>query len=321
MSALLCAPYRRPACSKSLLRALARSYLVGTTRGPLTKLARLSFLRLAVVALLLACCALVAVGCGSSGSDSTTKTSTGADATSPGTIEGDALDRLPTVPAPTAPPPSLSGRSTTDMRTYLRTVFDDAQTLWHHEFTSAGQPYAPARLTLFSQAVHSGCGSQADVGPFYCGANHGIYLDLRFFRALEQRFGIGGFAQAYVVGHEFGHHVQNLTGVLQRLRVADQQDPAGENARSVRFELQADCLAGVWAHSVYRRGQLTDADVSQALRAAQLIGDDFQQRVSGNAVDSGLWTHGSSAQRQRWFTTGLEHGDPGACDTFSAATI
>ena len=208
------------------------------------------------------------------------------------------------------------------MRAYLTAVFDDAQALWRHEFTSAGQGYSPARLTLFEQAVHSsGCGAQEAIGPFYCTGNHGIYLDLRFFDSLVRRFGIGGFAQAYVVGHEFGHHVQNLTGIVQRKAMADRQDPAGENARSVRFELQADCLAGVWAHSVYRRGQLTGADIDQALRAAQLLGDDVQPRTAGHAVDSGLWTHGSSAQRQRWFKTGFEQGDPGACDTFSAATV
>jgi uncharacterized protein len=208
------------------------------------------------------------------------------------------------------------------MRTYLRAVFDDAQALWHHEFTSAGQAYPPARLTLFSQAVHSsGCGAQEGVGPFYCSGNHGIYLDLSFFRLLAERFGIGGFAQAYVVGHEFGHHVQNLTGILQRKAVADQHDPDGKNDRSVRFELQADCLAGVWAHSVYQRGELTDGDISEALKAARFIGDDFQQQAAGRVVDSGLFTHGSSAQRQRWFKTGFDSGSPGGCDTFTAATV
>jgi predicted metalloprotease len=273
----------------------------------------------------LVCCALIVAACGSSGSSSTTNsTGTGASTgtTGPGTIEGSELDQLPTAPGPSGSPPSLSGSSTSDMRAYLHAVFNDAQTFWHQEFASAGQAYAPARLTLFSQAVHStGCGAQENVGPFYCGANHGIYLDLRFFQSLVQRFGISGFAQAYVVGHEVGHHVQNLTGILQRLAVADHQDPAGKNARSVRFELQADCLAGVWAHSVYQRGELTDADINQALRTAQVIGDDFQQRVAGRAVDSGLWTHGSSAQRQRWFKAGFDKGSPGACDTFSTSRL
>ncbi|HKN93879.1 MAG TPA: neutral zinc metallopeptidase [Thermoleophilaceae bacterium] len=232
------------------------------------------------------------------------------------------LGQLPTAPEPKGPSPSLSSNHGTDTRTYLRAVFNDAQKLWRGEFKAAGQQYTPARLTIFSGAVNSsGCGAQQDVGPFYCGANHRIYLDLRFLDGLTNRFGIGAFAQAYVVGHEFGHHIQTITGILQRRAAADQQDPAGRNARSVRFELQADCLAGVWAHSVYKRGEISEADINQALKAAQLIGDDFQQHVSGNAVDSAMWTHGSSAQRQRWFTTGFEKGDPGGCDTFSVATV
>lgn len=267
------------------------------------------------------------MACGSSGSGSSGKTTaagTGASttATQPKSIEGDVIGQLPTAPEPKSPSPSLSGNHGTDTRTYLRSVFNDAQRLWRGEFKSAGQQYTPARLTLFSQAVKSsGCGAQADVGPFYCGVNHGIYLDLRFLNGLTNRFGIGAFAQAYVVGHEFGHHIQNITGILQRRAIADHQDPAGKNDRSVRFELQADCLAGVWAHSVYKRGDITDADIREALKAAQLIGDDFQQHVSGNAVDSALWTHGSSAQRQRWFKTGFEKGAPNACDTFSASTL
>jgi uncharacterized protein len=278
------------------------------------------------IAAVLACCALIAVGCGSSGPGTSTTASTpaattggSADATDPGTIEGNELDQMPKAPEPEGQPPKLSGASASDRRSYLTLVFNDGQALWQREFASANQPYTPARLTIFSQAVHStGCGAQADVGPFYCGANHGIYLDVRFFQLMAQRFGVSGFAQAYVVAHEFGHHVQNLIGLQHRKAVADQQDPAGANARSVRYELQADCLAGVWAHSVYQRGQLTDQDMEQALRKAQVIGDDFQQRMAGHTVDSSLWTHGSSAQRQQWLKTGFETGDPGACDTFSA---
>jgi hypothetical protein len=266
---------------------------------------------------------LAAVACGSSGSKSATSstatTGTGGSttATKPGTIEGDALTQLPKAASPSGPSRSLAGSNTTSTRRYLRLAFNDGQRFWRREFGSAGQQYTPAQLTLFSQAVHSGCGAQADVGPFYCGANHGIYLDLRFFNLLEQRVGLGRFAQAYVVGHEFGHHIQTLAGILQRVQLANHQDPSGENTRSVRSELQADCLAGVWAHSVYNRGELTDTDINEALRAAAFIGDDFQQRISGRAVDSGLWTHGSSQQRQRWLKTGFETGDPGACDTFS----
>jgi predicted metalloprotease len=273
-------------------------------------------------AAILVCCALIAAGCGSSGSDtSTTATGSSGTATDPGTIEGNELEQMPKAPEPDSTPPKLSGASASDTRTYLTAVFNDAQALWQREFAAATRHYGPARLTIFSQAVHStGCGAQADVGPFYCGANHGIYLDLRFFRLMAQRFGVSGFAQAYVVGHEFGHHVQNLLSLQRRKAVADAQDPAGKNARSVRYELQADCLAGVWAHSVYQRGQLTDEDIQQALRKAQVIGNDFQQQMAGATVDDSLWTHGSSAQRQHWLKVGIETGDPAACDTFTQTT-
>jgi predicted metalloprotease len=269
-------------------------------------------------AVLLACLALVAAGCGSSNSSSSQTAA--ATATSTTTIGGE-LDKLPKAPEPSGSAPALAGTSISDERTYLTAVFNDAQAFWQHEFAGANVPYSPAKLTLFSGTVESsGCGAQADVGPFYCGANHGIYLDLGFFTLLAQRFGIGGFAQAYIVGHEFGHHIQNQTGLQKRLIATDQQDPAGKNARSVRFELQADCLSGVWAHSVYTRGALTQEDLAQALKTAAVIGDDFQQRMAGQRMESALWTHGSSAQRQHWLTTGFETGDPGACDTFTETT-
>jgi predicted metalloprotease len=168
-----------------------------------------------------------------------------------------------------------------------------------------------------TSSVHSACGSHQDVGPFYCGADHGIYLDAGFFDLLARQAGLGGFAQAYVIGHEFGHHIQNLLGINRQVAAINQANPAGENALSVRVELQADCLAGVWAHSAYSREQLTASDIDEKLRTAALIGDDFQARAAGQPVDPGLFTHGSSAQRQQWLRTGFERGEPGACDTFS----
>jgi predicted metalloprotease len=171
---------------------------------------------------------------------------------------------------------------------------------------------------IFSSRVASGCGVQENVGPFYCPANHGIYLDVGFFTLLARQAGLGGFAQAYVIGHEFGHHIQQLLGINRRVAAADQANPAGKHARSVRVELQADCLAGVWAHSAYTRDELSVNDLEGKLKTAALIGDDFQRRVAGKPVDPGLFTHGSSAQRQRWLRTGFESGNPGACDTFSA---
>jgi uncharacterized protein len=265
------------------------------------------------VLLLLVCCAIAACGSSKPSSSSSTATTTSATTTA---IAEPQLRELPKAPEPSGTAPAQAGTSTSDQRTYLRAVFDDTQALWQREFAAANRPYRQAALTLFSQAVQSGCGALADVGPFYCPASHGIYLDLNFFQLLGRRFGIGGFAQAYIVGHEFGHHVQNLLGISGRVAALNQADPAGENARSVRVELQADCLAGVWAHSVYRRGELSDDDLNQALRTAQVIGDDFQQRMAGRRVDSSLWTHGSSALRQQWLKTGFESGDPASCDTF-----
>ncbi len=196
-------------------------------------------------------------------------------------------------------------------------MFTDAQRLWSEEFRAAGLTYAPAGLVMFVSSVHSGCGTHGDVGPFYCGADRTIYLDLGFFDLLARHAGLGGFAQAYVIGHEFGHHVQHLLGIDRRVAAANQANPAGQNALSVRVELQADCLAGVWAHSAYTRSELTTTDVEEKLRTAALIGDDFQARAAGRPVDPGLFTHGSSAQRRQWLRTGFESGDPDACDTFS----
>ena len=224
---------------------------------------------------------------------------------------------MPAAPAPTGRPPAPSSTANTVDCAYLEAVFADAQRLWHYEFTSAGAMYAPAHLVFFSSAVRSpGCGVVDGAGPFYCGADRGIYLDVGFFDLLARRANVGRFAQAYVVGHEFGHHVQHLLGTDRRVAAADSVDPAGKNGRSVRVELQADCLAGVWAHSVYTRGELTTSELEDALRTAALIGDDFQQRAAGRLVDPGLFTHGSSAQRQHWLAVGFESGKPSDCDTF-----
>jgi len=224
---------------------------------------------------------------------------------------------MPRVPAPQVPPPSSAGIGTD---AYLRAVFADIERLWTREFAQAGGTYRPARLTLFRDAVSTACGDQsAKVGPFYCPASMGVYLDTRFFAALATTAGVrlGDFAQAYVIAHELGHHVQLLTGVLGALTRADHADPAGANARSVRFELQADCLAGVWMHSAFRRGAVSNADIADALNAAAVVGSDFQQRNAGAQIRPEEWTHGSSAQRQHWLVVGFEQGRPAACDTFS----
>jgi uncharacterized protein len=283
------------------------------------------------LAALLIAAVLLAAGCGSSKSSTTSGPGTGsAEATTTATTttattvtDTTVTSDLARLPEPqdatgTLPPPSTTG--TVD-RAYLRAVFDDAQHLWQREFTQGGLTYGPARLVLFSNAVHSGCGPQENVGPFYCGANRTIYLDLGFFDMLARHAGVGRFAQAYIVGHEFGHHVQHLLGIDRQIAALNQHDPAGENARSVRVELQADCLAGVWAHSSHTRGDLTTQDLNDALRTAALIGDDFQQHAAGRVVDSAMWTHGSSEQRQRWLTIGFESGRPSDCDTFAASHL
>lgn len=292
-------------------------------------------------ALVVAIACTIAAGCGSSSDLGTTQTTsqtppatqtapsteTSTTTTSTTTTPSDAeasgeLDRIPQAPPSTGTLPALpSSVNATTVQQYLRAVFDDAQHFWAQEFSRAAAPYSPAQLTLFARAVHSGCGAQADTGPFYCPANHGVYLDLSFFEALAHHAGVGPFGLAYIVGHELGHHVQFLTGISHRVAALDQQDPAGANGRGVRVELQADCLAGVWAHSSQARGQLTEADLNDAFTTAALVGDDFQQRAAGRVVDSALWTHGSSEQRQRWLITGFRSGNPSECDTFSSNTL
>jgi uncharacterized protein len=272
--------------------------------------------------------ALAVAGCGSSSDNaaqetpSPTATATAtATPTATATANEPVLDRLPEVPAATAsthPPESTDGGSA-----FLTDVFDDAQAMWQREFEAAGVPYSPARITIFRDEVHTACGTQsANVGPFYCPADAGVYLDQRFFDTLSRRAGVrlGDIAQAYVVAHEVAHHVQAQLGIMQRVAAADHQDPAGENARSVRLELQADCFAGIWKHSRYQRAQLSRDDFAEALRAAAVVGSDFQQHLAGRAIRPEDWTHGSSRQRQHWLTTGFEQGTPSACDTFGAGS-
>ena len=235
------------------------------------------------------CAALLAAGCGSSsgsGKASRTATATATDtptatATATPTVHSSDLEQLPRAPEPHGTPRSLQGMS---RYAFLRAVFDDAEALWHRQFEAAGLTYRPARLTIFAQQVHTACGTQpANVGPFYCPPSFGVYLDPVFFAALSQHAGVhlGDVAQAYVVAHEVAHHVQTLLGITHQKALADQQDPSRANNRSRRFELQADCFAGVWMHSVYRRGQLTDADLQQALDAATVVGDDFAKNLGG----------------------------------------
>ena len=219
--------------------------------------------------IVLAGAVLAAAGCGSSagtGSNTTTAPTTASTATAttskpatskPATsIAGAEVERLPKVPEPTRPT-SLAASPATGESAFLTAVFHDAEALWTREFEAAGLQYTPARLTIFHDQVDTACGTQsAAVGPFYCPADRGVYLDTRFFDQLGRTVGVrlGAFARAYVVAHEVAHHVQVLLGITGRVRAADHQDPAGTNARSVRLELQADCFAGVWKHATYERG-------------------------------------------------------------------
>ena len=200
---------------------------------------------------------------------------------------------------------------------FVSFVLDDAQEVWGGHVRG----YRDARLVLFRDRVASGCGAaQAAMGPFYCPADQKVYIDLVFYEELKRRFGApGDFAQAYVLAHEIGHHVQSLIGVESRVRSAQSSRPRDANALSVRMELQADCFAGVWAHSARRRDLLERGDFEEGLSAAAAVGDDRIQEMSTGRVRPESFTHGSSAERVRWFRRGFESGDPDVCDTFSAS--
>ncbi|HKS72516.1 MAG TPA: neutral zinc metallopeptidase [Terriglobales bacterium] len=203
---------------------------------------------------------------------------------------------------------------------FVSFVLDDAQNTWKQLLPAeAGVPYRDAKLVLFRDAVGSACGlAQSASGPFYCPADQKVYIDLGFYDELKNRFGASGdFAQAYVLAHEIGHHVQNLVGIDNKVRQAQRANPEAANDLSVRLELQADCLAGVWGHSTQQRNILEQGDVEKALTAAAAIGDDRIQRMSGRSVNPESFTHGSSQQRVQWFQTGFNSGDMRSCNTFT----
>jgi len=210
-------------------------------------------------------------------------------------------------------------------RAFVATVLADTEDTWHALFEQMGRGYQEPRLVLFSGEVQSACGfAQAASGPFYCPGDRKVYLDTSFFDELGQRFGApGDFAQAYVIAHEIGHHVQTLLGISQQVhRLRGKVSQAEENAMSVRLELQADCLAGVWAHHAQRsRDMLEAGDVEEALTAASAIGDDRLQKQAQGHVVPDAFTHGSSAQRVRWFRQGMQAGSLDACDTFNARDL
>jgi uncharacterized protein len=204
------------------------------------------------------------------------------------------------------------------------------QAYWQDELpASFGEQYKPAKTVFFSRAVRTGCGAaDSGTGPFYCPADDRVYLDLTFYRLLADQLGAPGeFAQPYVLAHEYGHHVQDLQGILGRA----QQDPTGAQGAGVRTELQADCYAGVWAHYAAITKQastgvpylepLSDNDIADALSAASSVGDDRIQKQATGRINPEQWTHGSSAERQKWFTIGYQTGDPNKCDTFATNNL
>ncbi len=212
------------------------------------------------------------------------------------------------------------------MGKFVSTVLADTEDVWKDLFTKGGATYKEPRLVLFrGQTSTGGCGAgQAAMGPFYCPADQKVYIDLAFYETLTKRLGApGDFAQAYVIAHEVGHHVQNLLGISGKVeQMRARASKAEYNVLSVRLELQADCFAGVWAHHAQNQRQiLQQGDVEEAMNAAAKIGDDALARSSGGAVVPESFTHGTSAQRQRWFDNGLKNGSVKACDTFSARNL
>lgn len=239
-------------------------------------------------------------------------------------------------PSGIAPPPQQQsqrpagaqpGQTAADdsMAQFVSVILKDTEETWGEIFRQSGQTYQEPQLELFTGRVSTACGTASSaVGPFYCPGNQRVYIDLGFYEQMRRQLNApGDFAQAYVIAHEVGHHVQTITGVSQQVNSASQRAGEAERNRlSVMQELQADCYAGVWAHHGQQRNQwMEEGDIEEALNAASAIGDDALQKQQQGYVVPESFTHGSSAQRQRWFRVGFEGGDPERCDTFSAATL
>jgi predicted metalloprotease len=226
----------------------------------------------------------------------------------------------------TSSPQSQRGGDQDEMRQFVARVLGSTERTWTKIFAAGGRTYEKPTLVLFSDAVESACGfAQAASGPFYCGADHKLYIDLSFYRELRERFAApGDFAQAYVIAHEVGHHVQNLLGIMNKVQASQSRARSQQqaNALSVRLELQADCLSGIWANDAHReRNILEQGDVEEGLNAAAQIGDDRMQKRAGGYVVPEGFTHGSAEQRVQWFRRGIESGDLKQCDTFSGGPL
>ncbi len=221
--------------------------------------------------------------------------------------------------------PPQAGPANDRQTRFVRTVLADTEDVWSKLFAAKGSSYQAPKLVLFSGATQTACGTgQSATGPFYCPSDSDVYIDLSFYSLMQERFGVSGeFAQAYVIAHEIGHHVQNQLGISAKVHAARERSSERDaNAMSVRLELQADCLAGVWAfHGNEARGILEKGDVEAALKAASAIGDDALQRQARGTVVPDSFTHGSSAQRMRWFNKGLEGGQIELCNTFDTRQL
>jgi predicted metalloprotease len=206
-----------------------------------------------------------------------------------------------------------------DLKEFSGFVFNDVQDTWEKTFAAQQRQYRRAKLYLYRDGVDTACGSATSaVGPFYCPGDERVYLDLSFYRDMESKLQApGDFAWAYVIAHEVGHHVQNVLGTSDEVQRLRQQDGGKANALSVRLELQADCYAGVWARSAFEEGQLEEGDIDEAFQASEAVGDDRLQRQATGRVNPDSFTHGTSAQRRKWFDAGRQAGEPAACDTFT----
>jgi predicted metalloprotease len=226
---------------------------------------------------------------------------------------------------PQGPASTASLRPDDEMGQFVNSVTVDIQTFWEDQFRASGSDYPETVTVLFTDGTSTGCGAASSAtGPFYCPADQKIYLDPGFFDELSRRFGApGDFAQAYVIAHEYGHHVQDVVGTMDQ--VQQQQTSGNANELSIRLELQADCLAGMWANWVMAHPDqanvesITDEDVREGLNAAAAVGDDRIQQQATGTIDRESWTHGSAEQRMKWFNVGFKQGDIEACDTFAAA--